>query len=121
MSTRISISMEGGLLPLGASDKSVSLILDELPQSLREQSQSLFSEAALAQLQGNQPQPGAADTQTYSIRLEQDNSSSEHKLNQQICPDEMLDLIDDLFAYADERDAAKIPKDTPEKVGPSRK
>lgn len=113
--------MEGGLLPLGASDKSVSLILDELPQSLREQSQSLFSEAALTRLQGNQPQPGAADTQTYNIRLEQDDSSSEHLLNQQICPDEMLDLIDDLFAYADERDAAEVRKKTPTKDEPSRK
>ena len=112
--------MEGGLLPVGAAGKSVSLTLDELPQSLREQSQSLFSKTALARLQGNQPQSGAADTQTYSIRLEQDNSSSEHLLNQQICPDEMLDLIDDLFAYADERDAAKIPKETPEKDGSSR-
>jgi hypothetical protein len=105
--------MEGGLLPLGAAGKSVSLTLDELPQSLREQSQSLFSEAALTRLQGKQPQPGAADTQTYNIRLERDNSSSEHLLKQQICPDEMLDLIDDLFAYADERDAAEIPKETP--------
>ncbi len=112
--------MEGGLLPLGATGKSVSLTLDELPQSLREQSQSLFSKTALARLQGNQPRSGAADTQTYSIRLEQDNSSSEHLLNQQICPDEMLDLIDDLFAYADERDAAKIPKETPENDGSSR-
>lgn len=113
MSTRISIRTEGGLLPLGAAGKSVSLTLDELPQSLREQSQSLFSEAALTRLQGNQPQSGAADTQTYNIRLEQDNSSSEHLLNQQICPDELLDLIDDLFAYADERDAADTPKETP--------
>lgn len=105
--------MEGGLLPLGTASKSVSLTLDELPQSLREQSQSLLSEAALTRLQGKQPRSGAADTQIYNIRLEQDNSSSEHLLNQQICPDEMLDLIDDLFAHADELDAANIPKETP--------
>ena len=113
--------MEGGLLPLGPAGKSVSLILDELPQSLREQSQRLFCEAALTRLQRNQPRSGAADTQSYNIRLEQDNFSSEHLLNQQICPDEMLDLIDDLFAYADERGAANIPKETSKKDVPNRK